>query len=1089
MDDVPSRTPPELVDNKTRYGHADALRWLGEHREVAVSVATGYVRLGGLVALAQLPGPEDRPIRLLLGALPEPGLGAFPVGPREARLAGDLFRETLDRLREERDFDAFPESRRTASLDLVERFIAPDRVQVRRYTTRFLHGKTYLFADRADGGVLAGEGAALVTSANLTSGGLEHNLELGAVSYQPSTVTLAMDWFDELWAEADEFKEDLLALLFPPEEQYTPQTIFQRALIELYGDDLEREFEGEVRAGAITLTRFQDDGYRRARRILTDYGGVIYADGVGTGKTEIGLRFVFDYAREQGLYTLVVSPAQLRESLWEKRLDEAGLPGQVVSYQELASDRQLGGTQRRLHLDKDAYRLVVIDEAHAFRNADNSWYAALDHLLGGTRKNVVLLTATPVNNALWDLYNLVMLFARHDAAFRSTLGVASLRELFVTAGVHDPEDIREEVLFPLVDAVAVRRDRRFIEAHYRGETFPDGTPVRFPTPLLEEVRYDLDSVYPGVFKEVVDTIGALTMARYVPARYLDGEAGEVAREEALAGLMQSQLLKRFESSAEAARATLGRMILAHEALVTAWNDRGTVPSLATLKELVRDAQDGEPLPELVATSLDADEGALPASDFDPAFLSDVEADLERLRRLADTLERLRGLPDPKLDVLARILSEATARKVAVFCSYADTARYVAEAIRLDPARFGSRAMTVVIGTETDAAERTRRLERFCPHSVTGDEGFVPEDGEVDLMISTDVLSEGQNLQEAQAVVSFDLPWNPQRVVQRNGRIIRLRSPFADDVVFLFTILPKPGDLEDALRLEARVRGKIAAANATFGMENPVLADVEAAQRTYTDEALEDLEGFFGRIAAGDASVLDEGQAPGSGSYAGELYRRLLSRLLQEGVFQSLRRLPWGIGSAFARPGLVPDRAGVFFACRTGRGEREWRFVTFDGEVVREDLEMLRLIDPADEPRAEIPSGTTLEDAWRTAVKDICDVYNARLDPKKIAGALPASQRWAGELLRSPEVPSEPQYSRAEGALAVGRNQLVHRELSAIRRDVREGLIGVREAADRIVGVVDAFGLRPEPLSEERPEPISESDVGVVCFQVVLAGSG
>lgn len=150
--------PPELVDNRSRYGHGEALRWLGEHRDAPLSVATGYVRLGGLVVLASLPGPEDRPIRLLLGAMPSPGLGAVSAGDREPKLVGDLFRETLDRLRQERDFEAFPESRRTATLDVVEKFIASQRVKVRRFTGRFLHGKTYLFAGRGSDGTLAGEG-------------------------------------------------------------------------------------------------------------------------------------------------------------------------------------------------------------------------------------------------------------------------------------------------------------------------------------------------------------------------------------------------------------------------------------------------------------------------------------------------------------------------------------------------------------------------------------------------------------------------------------------------------------------------------------------------------------------------------------------------------------------------------------------------------------------------------------------------------------------------------------------------------------------------------------------------------------------
>jgi hypothetical protein len=141
---------------------------------------------------------------------------------------------------------------------------------------------------------------------------------------------------------------------------------------------------------------------------------------------------------------------------------------------------------------------------------------------------------------------------------------------------------------------------------------------------------------------------------------------------------------------------------------------------------VRDAAAGDPLPELVDAALEEDDEAQPASVFDPAFLQDVEADLERLRRLSAMFDRLASVGDPKLEALAEVLRTTPARKVAVFCSYADTARYVAEAISRDPGRFGDREMEVVIGTETDAGERVAKLERFCPRSVTGDPDFEPD---------------------------------------------------------------------------------------------------------------------------------------------------------------------------------------------------------------------------------------------------------------------------------------------------------------------------------------------------------------------------
>ncbi len=1072
---APQHGPYELVDNVDYGNHRQALEWLAANYAGPLNVATGYVGLEGLDALATIAVDREQPTRLLLGAVP----AAMAAPPGET--VAERFEQSVVALRRERDFSAFPAARR-AVLERVTTFFESDSVAVRRYIQRFLHGKAYVIGELNDAGSPAGPGAALVSSANLTQGGLARNLELGMVHYQPNVVGMALKWHQRLWEEATDFREALLDLLRPPLLESDPQTVFLRALLELYEGDLD---DDTVLPELHTLTTFQRDGLARAKRILDDYGGVLYADGVGMGKTEIGVALIREYAREKGEHVLVISPAQLRDRLWEQRLSEENLPGTVVSYQQLAQDRQLvrNGTQRVLRVNKDVYRLVIIDEAHAYRNVDNTWYAALDRLMGGTPKRLLLLTATPVNNSLWDLHNLFLLFGRHDGAFnRQPLRISSLRRFFADAGASKSENLSEAKLFPLIDALTVRRDRAFIKERYRNERFSDGTPVKFPEPELDERRYDLDQVHPGIVQAIYDGIGGLKMARYRLSSYRVDKQGESASEEALAGLMQSQLLKRFESSWYAALQTMKRMHDANDVMIRVIVEHEAVPPPEVIRDLVGDVSEDDTFlgADLIDEALAASEGGIPADRFRDDFLTDLEKDRETLAAMSTRLESLDDSPDPKLDALKGVMATTPSDKVAIFTAFQDTAVYLKDRIERQPDLLGGRKWTVVIGSETSADARTRELERFCPESVSGEVGFEPDGGEVDVILSTDILSEGQNLQQAQAVLSFDMPWNPQRVVQRNGRIIRLRSPH--DTVYLYTLLPKKGDMERLLELEAKLQAKIMAANASVGMETPILASVATESQVYAD-----LQTFVERLSRGDVTLLDEEESDGeSGSaFAGELFRSLLRRAAEEGEVTRLRDLPWGIGAAFVQKSPTLPEPAVFFACRTRRDERYWRMVSQSGGILhREDLPMLRLINPKEQPGCPIPQGIDMEHLFKVAAADICAAHNALLDPEKRLASLPASQRWALDVLRSPDAPGGAEYNEGDQALSVGRNNLVLRELSELRRQYEAGGMSVTDCARRIVDVVARFGLRPAQASQA-PEPITEDDLGVVCYQVVL----
>ena len=894
--------------------------------------------------------------------------------------------------------------------------------------------------------------------------------------YQPNVVKMALSWYQRLWNDAEDYEDELLDLLSPPVLESDPQTVFLRTLLELY-EDFDQDCPSSPHEHH-TLTAFQKDGLTRAKHILDRYGGVLYADGVGMGKTEIGIEMVREYTQDLGHHVLIITPAQLRDNLWERRLRKENLPGQVVSYQELAKDRQLSRNSDRvvLPVNKDVYRLVVVDEAHAYRSADNTWYAALDRLMGGTPKKLLLLTATPVNNSLWDLHNLFLLFARHDGAFADKpLRIPSLQKFFVDAGASDMEYLSEAKLFPLIDALTVRRDRTFVEKTYVGEFLSDGTQVRFPKPELHECRYDLDKVNPRIVQDIATGIDGLTMARYRQSFYMLNGEGESRSEATLVGLIKSQMLKRFESSWWAALRTVRRMRGANIALRYTLENMNVVPPPEIIKDIAGDGDDDMQLDQdTIDLALgDLDVGT-PIESFNERFLPDVQKDIDILTNMVNRLEQLEGGQDPKLDALRSIMADTPSKKIAIFTAFRDTALYLEERIKEDPDILGTREWIVVAGTDTSAEARTKAIERFCPESTSGELRSHTSD-EVDVLLSTDVLSEGQNMQQAQAVLSFDMPWNPQRVVQRNGRIIRLRSPH--DKVYLYTLLPVQGDLDKLLKLEARIQAKVMAANASVGMETPVLAHLEPESRIYND-----LSKFTVRLSDDDVTLLNEPEI-GSSAFVGEMFRSHLMRAAAEGEVNRLRALSWGIGAAFVCASSELTEPVVFFACRTRNDERYWRLISQSGKILyRDDLPILRTIDPQNLPGVPIPDDLDLENLFDVAAIDICNRHNS-LSVKAQSTSLPASQRWALGILRMPDAPDGKEYDDGDLALSVGRNILVRRELSKLRRKYEDGL-NLYECVRQIINIVKRFGLLPTKASKTS-KPINKDDIGVVCYQVVL----
>uniref|UniRef100_UPI000AA859D3 SNF2-related protein n=1 Tax=Mycolicibacterium llatzerense TaxID=280871 RepID=UPI000AA859D3 len=476
----------------------ELFRLLRENKVTAppIAIATAYINPGGFALLAD--ELEQAPhVRLLLGAEPDAeSVNAIASGDsdQDARRCAAIqhHQAWLEAERDTMGFARVPTNQAKRMVQWLRSVDPADRakVEVRRYSGGFLHGKAYLVEDSATQAAMAG-------SSNMTYAGLALNAELNlGTGGGTGAAEKVREWFEHFWQLSDPY--DLAELYGRLWEPHAPWAIYLRMLWEIYGEHLDTDENPSVRTG-LNLTRFQSDGVVRMERLLDEHGGVLVADEVGLGKTFLAGEVIYRTANINRQRVLIVAPAALKTSMWEPFLVTHDFSRWVTvySYEEVRNrlDTDKGPIDAFLKEIED-YSLVVIDEAHNLRNSGAQRSGAVDRVItAGNPKKVVLLTATPVNNSLIDLETLVKYFIRDDARFAS-LGIPSIREYIKRAQAIDPANLTPEHLFDLMDQVAVRRTRKFVKEHYANEMIvgPDGKPttIKFPQPKVRRIDYDLD---------------------------------------------------------------------------------------------------------------------------------------------------------------------------------------------------------------------------------------------------------------------------------------------------------------------------------------------------------------------------------------------------------------------------------------------------------------------------------------------------------------------------------------------------------------------------------------------------------------------
>ena len=742
----------------------------------------------------------------------------------------------------------------------------------------------------------------------------------------PEESQLLAAWFTQMWnalPASSDGKAALLAQLDELTAKREPSLIYLLTLYHLFkerGDELDEDKIIKSATGIREtvvwkkLFKFQRDGVIGAIDKLERLGGCIIADSVGLGKTFEALAII-KYYELRNDRVLVLVPKRLRDN-WtlykanDRRniLAPDRLNYDVLNHTDLSRDGGKSGDIELSHVNWGNYDLVVIDESHNFRNKASlkDRETRYDRLMRriikeGVKTRVLMLSATPVNNRLADLKNQIAFITEGDDTALFDHGITSIeatvrkaqlqfnRWLASEEADRTPPRLIEMLgfdYFTLLDLLTIARSRRHIEKYYG--TAETGT---FPE-RLKPINYKPDVDRTGEFRSIRDInneIRRLTLAAYAPLRYVlpgkqaaydakystkirGGESffRQVDREESLIHLIRVNMLKRMESAVPSFALTVKRQLADVE---------------NTLAKIEAHAESME---EIDIEDVDIDDSAFESllvgrkvkvlvQDVDLVrWKQDLTEDRNRLATLYSAAHQVGASRDAKLATLREIIAEKVSnplnpenRKIIVFTAFADTAKYLyRELAPWVQADLGLHCALVTGGGSNQTTlphlrkDLTTILTSFSPRSKERPDDLASE-GEIDLLIATDCISEGQNLQDCDFLVNYDIHWNPVRIIQRFGRIDRIGSP--NTRIQLVNFWPNM-ELEEYINLEQRVSGRMVLLDiSATGEENIIeqqsgnqMNDLEYRrnQLLKLQDAVIDLEDLSSGVSIADLTLTD-----------------------------------------------------------------------------------------------------------------------------------------------------------------------------------------------------------------------------------------
>ena len=909
--------PPQIIDNDKSRLVDFIVTILKDNPNTNLDIATAFFNITAFEMIKDYIGDVKR-FRLLLGKTPE---------IRSDKTLGEAL---LDIIKEEIENFELSKEKENNVRSFIE-FLKKDNVEVRIYDKQFLHGKAYIF-----------DNAVVIGSSNFTPAGLTHNTELNTWQQEAQAEYVRKRWFEKFWKEARDFKKELIEILENSRfgsKEYTPYEIFIKTLYELQKEDIKEEEERERKGlprTKVNLTDFQEDAIPRIKSRLKKYGAILIADSVGLGKTFISAKLLEEigYYRRENI--LVICPAQLRE-MWRKFLKKIDVKENILSQEELASKDFLEKAKRAVGGDLSTVKLIVVDESHNFRNPlsnrwENFFTLVNEHIAIKERPYILFLTATPINNTIWDLYWQIMLLTLLDNRAFIKENIPDLFKFFREVEKRgDPS-----LLNDLLNEISIRRTRDYIKENYPDayiivET-PDGEikkqKIVFPERILENVNYKLDETYRGMYRWISDIItNKLTMAYYRILEYkkteklTPEEELTLGRMIAIGGIFRTILLKRLESSVEAFRVSVSKHIKFLKKLKK-YLKQGKLLTKESFNKYIM-SMDEEIEEEEIKETL---EGFNPKDYRMDELIDDIDKDIKLLNIVLDRVKQIEPKDDAKLKKLKEILLSLSKKgQIVLFTYYADTLNYIYNEIKKSKefSNYRIEAISSSGVTKKSPKEREKIVEKFI-------------NKEIDILMSTDVLSEGQNLQSAQYLINYDLHWNPTRMIQRAGRIDRIGSPYKE--IYVYNFFPED-ELEELLRLVQILQTKIIEIDASIGLDQKVLGE-EIHPKVF---------GVIRRIKEKDSTIFQELERDAFGG--GEKFYQPLKDFLKKRGIDELEKIPYGVYSGLKKNKI----SGIFFYYKYGNDFHFWYLYDVStGNIITNKTQIIEYISCPPEEKRVIP---------------------------------------------------------------------------------------------------------------------------------------